>query len=168
MARCDNCKGLLLISRTSFAGGTFCGAGCVEKFKIALTERVVPAAALADEITKIHMAACPVCKGPGPLDVYEANKATGMLVAYQVKTLKRLSCAKCGRSLKLQAAAHCFFLGWWGLHAAVHTLVYLPKNLIGAVAAKPAPEPSQQLTRLVKIRLAEASAQALQAAASES
>ena len=155
MARCEQCNSLLLISRVKYADWTFCSDRCVTAMKVGLTQRFIPAADIAASLDQLFHGACGKCRGPGPVDIFTCNTVTGMLVAYQVKTISALTCARCARKAKLGAAGHCLLLGWWGVHSFIHNLIYLPKNILGAALVKAPTKPSKLMAESMLVRLAE-------------
>lgn len=150
MAVCAACNSRIFLGGTSWGSLTCCDDACVVKLKTELTRAMVPANELEQEVERVHGGACPECGGEGPNDVYTAKKVTGMLVAVQWAEDKHVCCCACGKKAKWKAALHCATLGWWSPKALLTNLVYLPWNIVGAIAfTKPALRPSKTLDGLV-------------------
>lgn len=132
MAKCTNCNSTILLGGKKLSKYTFCDDGCMAKFKIGLVDQYMSPVEVDKAVDEIYSGKCPSCRGDGPVDLYSSNKVTGMIVAYTAATETAVCCVSCGRKMKLKAALHCAFLGWWGVKAAIHNIIYLPKNLIGA------------------------------------
>jgi hypothetical protein len=144
---------------------TFCSEGCATKFKVALTNSMMPAEAVEQQISQVFESDCPLCKQPGTNDFYSSTTVTGMLLAHRIATSKHLCCSRCARKKRLIATLHCLTLGWWSPHAAIINIFVLPSNLIACLFTKKQTSPSPTLVTFVKVKLAETMAPQLQATA---
>jgi hypothetical protein len=162
--KCVACNSSIWLGGTSWAGMTCCNDTCVSNLKVALVDKLIPAADVERMISEVHDGACMVCKKPGPNDIYHARKVTGMLVAVQWTTERHICCAPCARNKKLLAFLHCATLGWWSPKAILINVFYLPYNLLGLAFTNPTPTPSRELVTTVKGILADRNAAVISAA----
>jgi zinc protease len=72
-------------------------------------------------------ASCRVC-GRAPAITISLRRVTGMLILYQIATLRRTLCRECGIALFRQFSATSMLVGWWGLIAYFANLVVLGLN----------------------------------------
>lgn len=90
----------------------------------------VPSDAVAVDV------ACPHC-GRNPIEsVARGYRVTGMLLAYQRKTLRVVGCQSCIRKKLLVAAVKNLLLGWWGVRAALTNLFAVPWNVARAFVSR--------------------------------
>jgi hypothetical protein len=104
---------------------------------------------------------CPVCGGPGPVDVFASYRVHSAVVVTTWKSLPRISCRGCATKSQLAGALYCFLLGWWGIPwGLVLTPIQIVRNLAGLTKDADRSRPSKLLEAVVRARLAsEASAQ---------
>jgi len=133
----------------------FCDNGCVEKFKIALTDKFVEPALIRQQVEEVFNGTCPLCQKPGPLDCYSATKITGMILMFTINSEQKICCAGCGRKLRLSAFVHCLFLGWWSVKALICNIFVLPTNLIALAFVRTPSQPSGALICAVKASMGE-------------
>jgi len=106
------------------------------------------AADLPDEVIgefakKLHASDCPVCGGPGPIDIHYAYRVMSLILITQFQTIPRISCQSCGTKAVLWNGLVTALVGWWGVpFGLIMTPIYLIRNLIALVAPPSPLEPS--------------------------
>jgi hypothetical protein len=121
-------------------------------------------------IQKVDREGCPLCKGPGPIDVHSSHTVWSLLVLTSWQSRSKVCCRKCGIKRQLGGAALSFFCGWWGFPwGLVVTPIQIGRNIHDMCA--PPRHPSGQLKRVIGLNMAQrmvAQHQAQQAAAKAS
>ncbi len=128
LEKCPACGGRILAGGSRFLKWTFCNDRCESRFKAALTDRLVPAEAVAQQIGEVFESDCPLCKRPGKNDLYSSTTVTGMLLVHRIESQSYICCARCARKKRLMATAHCLALGWWSPHSFFYNMFVLPSN----------------------------------------
>lgn len=105
-------------------------------------------------VTGIHQGNCPVCGGPGPVDIHTAYRAVSLIAVTFWKPVERLSCRRCGVKFLLYNLVVTFFFGWWGVPTGVAvTPIYLCCNVGNLLFPVSPHRPSAELTQHVKTEL---------------
>ncbi len=74
MAQCGICGDSILFGGKKLGGLRFCGEKCLQKGLLILAAREVPDEAVQRRIREVRSGQCPVCGGPGPVDVHTSYK----------------------------------------------------------------------------------------------
>ena len=151
MKRCDNCSERIVFGGISEGGGLYCKEEC---YDAALVER---GKRISDDLVFQQAHAqrdsdCPICKGPGPVDVHRAESLLCGFVIYQSKKERFLACKKCAVAKQRRYLITTALFGWWGFGILMAPIVIL-KNLEWMLAPAPA-LPSAELVELVRYNLA--------------
>jgi hypothetical protein len=160
MASCSFCGSTIVFGGKKDGALRFCNATCQEKGVLIRLAEQVPHEAVEEAVRATHSGSCPVCQGRGPVDVHTSHQVISFLVMTRWSSHPRLSCRSCGCKAKLGNALLSLLLGWWGFPwGLILTPVQVGRNLIGLAAGSQTDKPSEQLRRMIRIRLA---AEALQ------
>ena len=140
MAKCAYC-GKFLLFGTKVGELRFCGRECKEKGLLIPLAETSGARRRAEHAAATHQQNCPVCLGPGPVDIFTTHTAMSFLVLTQWKSKPQLSCALCGCAAIWKGIASTAVLGWWGFPFG---LIITPAQLFKwAKELSNSPDPSQ-------------------------
>ena len=155
MAKCAYCGSIIVLGGKREGDLRFCNEICQSKASIPTVLSQVPGEAVEKYIQEVHAGPCPVCGGPGPVDVYFSYRVWSALVITGREKTPRISCMSCGRKDKLSAALFSFFLGWWGFPWG---LIYTPASIywnLSRLSEFPDPsKPSLQLITMLNEKMA--------------
>ncbi len=127
----------------------------------------IPPELVQFEIERIHSGNCPVCKGPGPVDVYYSRWVRSFIVATQWGSSSALSCRPCRNKKWLQDTTTTVAMGWWGFPSGiVLTPIVLLRNGWEFYCGPKASRPSKRLHPVASARLGATVAAACQMAPS--
>jgi hypothetical protein len=154
MATCAACNLTILFGGYRTNGFRFCSKSCAKNSPWLARVRAVPQEWVATETDLVFRGGCPVCGGPGPVDVRPAYRVMSFVVITIRKNTAIIACAKCGRKEQLSGILHCFLLGWWGLPAGlIFTPIMIGANVV-AITKNKRTIPSKALNQQVRLRLA--------------
>ncbi len=154
MAKCSYCGTLILFGGKRAGALRFCSDPCYEN-------RIPPS--LADQISevtvfqqiiKVHSGNCPLCRGPGPVDVHVSHKVWSAILITSCSSEPQISCRACGMKSQLGNALFSALVGWWGFWGFVMTPIQVVRNFFGILRGPDSSDPSRRLETLVKINLA--------------
>jgi len=157
MATCDVCGTWILFGPTRVAGRTYCGQNCVQNDFWQVAVQLVTDDEAEKETRSVHQGNCPVCHGPGPVDVHSSHKVYSALAFTRWSSHAVISCRSCARKRQAKHAAFSTLLGWWGFpFGLLITPVQVVRNLNGILGITgPNPEtPSPDLARAVRMTVA--------------
>jgi len=134
------------------AGGKrYCNAECAARGMIDDVVQQVPVELVNDRVKHLHEGACPVCKGPGPVDVHVSWRVISFLVATRWSSRFVVGCRSCGNKQRLGDAIYCFVLGWWGVpYGLFSTPTNIVRNLWGMAHGPDPSQPSPLLRETVR------------------
>ncbi len=141
MGRCASCRKLIVLGGKKQGNLRFCSDDCHQQgFLIPLAQQGAPET-VAEQVQAVHQQACPMCGGPGPVDIYTSHSVVSILIVTSWKSTPQLSCVSCGTTAIWKGIAVSAFLGWWGFPFG---LIITPLQLLkGARALSNRPEPGQ-------------------------
>jgi hypothetical protein len=126
----------------------------------------LPDSVIAPRVWEIHAGRCPVCSGPGPVDVRYSYRVWSGLIVTNWYTRTHLCCRSCGNKARALDAAFTFFLGWWGFPwGLIMTPIYFGRNILAIVRQEESTAPSDDLARVVRYQVALAAKDAREPAA---
>ncbi len=162
MASCDACGSTIIFGGKQSGGYRFCNAKCEAKGGLVRVASQIPADQADAQARAIHAGNCPICRGPGPVDVHTAHQVWSALVVTSWKSSPNLCCKSCGRNKQLAAAGLSLVAGWWGFPwGLLMTPIQVGRNLAALAGPDPsAPSPKlQKIARLILAQQALAQAQ---------
>ena len=153
MPRCAACNTVILWGSVSDdRGRKFCNQTCLSNGMAARVQQELPAEIVEHELIKLHQGPCPICQGPGPVDVCRSHFAQSFLIVTRWGSKPIVSCRKCGRKAQLQSLLTTTVMGWWGFPwGLLVTPVQIARNIGGLTSGGPNPlKPSKELEHIVR------------------
>ena len=155
MARCDYCDSYILFGGKKKSGRTFCNDECLQEGRLMIAADRLPQHAVDDAIDKTHQGECPLCQGPGPIDVHTSHTVWSIIALTSWKSTPHVCCRSCGRQKQLTGFVTSGLFGWWGFPwGFIYTPIQLYRNLSGIIAGPDPEVPSEQLETLTRLELA--------------
>ena len=114
MAACSYCGTTILFGGKQVGSYRFCNQQCAAKGSWLKLADQFPPAVVEQQVWKLHQGSCPVCHGPGPVDVHTSYRVYSFLIMTSWQNRPRLSCRGCGVKAKLADTAVSAVAGWWG------------------------------------------------------
>lgn len=157
MSRCTHCGTTILFGGVSEDGQRFCNEKCHQAGGLVLQSQRLPPEMVAEAVAKVVEGNCPVCGGPGPVDVFTSYRVFSAVVVTSWRNTPRVSCRGCATKAQLLSTLYCFFLGWWGIPwGFVMTPIQIVRNLAGLSHGADPSRPSKLLESIVRTRLTSA------------
>ena len=154
MATCASCGKTIESGGIRLGDRSFCDGTCLDKAR--MLEGAPPTAGrgVANSARQIHSGPCPICRGPGPVDVHDAYWVWSALVLTRWGSRQQVSCRRCAVKAQVGGIARSAILGWWGFPwGFVLTPVQIGRNVI-AILNPPSPEePSDRLRAIARDHL---------------
>lgn len=155
MARCAYCGTPILFGGRAHEGALFCNAGCERRGALSWLASQIPLADVERYIVQVHRGRCPRCHGRGPVDVHTSHRAWSALFVTRTVNRPTLCCRRCGLRQRLADLAFTLAFGWWGLPwGPVAVLMQAGRTLSGLARPPDPARPSEDLERLLRLRLA--------------
>jgi hypothetical protein len=155
MPTCDYCGTTILFGGVKQGEWRFCNDKCRQRGILLDVGHRVPEEIVANHVQRLHNSNCPVCGGPGPIDVHTSHKVTSFIIMTWFGSHPRISCSGCGTRARLMGVAHSALLGWWGFpFGLLITPVQILRNLAGILASGNSGQPSDQLEKLARMQIA--------------
>jgi hypothetical protein len=115
----------------------------------------VPEELLEKYLKEIHEGSCPMCGGPGPVDVRLAHYVWSILVLTSDYCQQEVCCRGCGIRLTLTALLFSSLFGWWGFpYGFIMTPVQIVRNLWALITPPDASRPSDLLREFARMQVA--------------
>ena len=128
---CATCGTMILFGGERLNGRRYCNARCLEAGRVTQAAERVPEELVDDALSALHAGPCPVCDGPGPVDMYTAHLAWSAVVMTGWRSTPQVCCRACATRAKLKAIAFTGVFGWWGLPwGLIATPVQISRNLL--------------------------------------
>lgn len=148
---CANCGTIILFGGEKLNGRRYCNTTCLEAGRVRQAADRVPDTLATEAVEAIHAGPCPVCSGPGPVDVHVAHSAWSALVMTSWSSKPQVCCRRCGRAAKLKAIAFTGAFGWWGFPwGLIAAPVQIGRNVIGLLTGPDPSTPSAQLEEVAR------------------
>lgn len=155
MARCTNCDSLIIMGGTKVGSLTFCGAKCAALAPLYAGAEALGEVEVEREVQRLRQAPCPVCQGPGPVDIYTSYRVYSVLVMTSWRNLPRVSCRGCARKAQAMDAGISLVAGWWGIPwGFIMTPIQLGRNVVGMVGNPAEDAPTAAFKRRVRLLMA--------------
>jgi hypothetical protein len=155
LARCAKCNTLILFGGVKDAGRRYCSVACHNADALARASQLLPDEAIDGHLLDFHEGPCPMCKGPGPVDVYTSHFVWSAIVFTRHGSQKQVSCRGCARRRQLRDTLTSALGGWWGFPwGLLMTPVQLVRNIM-EMNGGPSPDlPSKELEQYVRLSIA--------------
>lgn len=159
MGRCANCRAFILGGRKQ-GDLRYCNDACLQQgFLAPLADRVAPEI-VARNLQATHQQPCPICHGPGPVDLYTSHTAWSIFILTSWCSQPQLSCESCGSAAIRKGMVITALCGWWGIPFGLVVTPWQLLNGARSLANRPLPShPSEALQHLVKLNVGAAIAQ---------
>jgi hypothetical protein len=154
MKTCNACALTILFGGVRAEGFRFCSKKCAATSPWLSAIRAVPQDQVDAQATAIFKGACPICGGPGPVDVRPAYRIYSVVVITITNHTTAICCAKCGRKEQLSALGLSAAFGWWGIPAGVVGTPYLIGANLLAMSRNKRTTPSKELKQHVRQAIA--------------
>jgi hypothetical protein len=154
MATCASCGKAIESGGIRLGDRMFCDGTCLDQAR--KLDGTAPALGrgAAGLARQIHSGPCPICQGPGPVDVHDHYWVWSALVLTRWGTRQQVSCRRCAVKSQLGGIAQSAVLGWWGFPwGFIFTPLQIVRNAI-AIFTPPSPEePSDRLRAFAREHL---------------
>jgi hypothetical protein len=149
MKKCDYCGTRILFGEVRDGRGCFCDGQCRQNGALLRIAQMAPEV-VEREAEDIFRSQCPICNGPGPVDIHRVYYVYSVLVMTRWSTSLQVSCHACATKRQLGATALCTLLGWWGFPWGLFvTPVQICRNIRGIWHDSKAP--STELRHFVQL-----------------
>jgi len=156
MAKCYSCGSTIIMGGVRDGEFRFCNDKCHYNGYLQSIADQIPENVLEQEVLRVHAGQCPVCQGPGPVEVHTAHKVYSVILMTSWESQPFVCCKSCGVKKQGLGAAFSFFAGWWGLPwGLVMTPVQVVRNIVGMLKSGESATPSEDLRRVITAGLAE-------------
>lgn len=151
MATCASCGTTVLFGGTRVGRSTFCNAKCAAKAPLLAVAESLPAGEVQREMQGVRNAPCPVCRGPGPVDLHSSHQVYSLILVTRWKSQSRISCRHCGRKAQAQDLAISLLAGWWGFPwGLLWTPIQVGRNIAAMIGDRGEDAPSPELERIIR------------------
>lgn len=155
MATCAVCGKTILFGGVQEGEFRFCNQSCSQRGAVLHVAAGLPVDLVHETIQKVHRGNCPLCQGPGPVDIHTSHQVWSILVLTSWKTNRQFSCRPCGVKSQLRGLAVSALLGWWGFpFGLIMTPIQIARNLAGLFHGPDHSAPSPDLEKMVRLELA--------------
>jgi hypothetical protein len=145
LGTCQTCGATILFGGVTRDGMKFCKEACAASSVVLNSTKNFTGKMITDRARAIFESECPVCRRPGPLEIYRSHRVISLLVVSFWQTTPRLSCRSCGKNAQLIDLTITSLFGWWGIpHGIIMTPIQIVRNVGGLCAAAPT-APSKEL-----------------------
>ena len=155
MARCRNCKGIVLFGGESDGEHRYCSKKCLDQDVLRETSDLIPQDLLDERVHAVHQGRCPKCKNDGPVDVHQSYTLWTILYVTHTTTHQHLCCRGCARGTQFWAIIRSMLFGIWGPFGILLTPIQIVRNMAGIIGGPPAYAPSGPLFQLIRRATAE-------------
>jgi hypothetical protein len=156
MASCDSCGTTILFGGKTLGSYRFCSDRCASRAALLNRAAQIPAELVRERASAIRAGTCPVCEGPGPVDVHTSHQVYSVLIVTSWRSDPRLSCRSCGVKAQAQGALLSLVAGWWGFPwGIIMTPVQIARNLAGMASSSEGLAPSPELEKITRTLLAQ-------------
>lgn len=155
MKKCESCGATIAFGGKKEGRFHFCNDRCFNKGGGYTVYDDVPEDEVDDLMLKVHQGACPLCQGPGPVDIHMSYEIWAILFWTSVKSIPRICCQPCGQKKRMVALLGSMFLGWWSIPTGIiMTPIQIARNIAGLVDLPDDSMPSIELENDVRMELA--------------
>ncbi|MEW4566938.1 hypothetical protein AB1L88_03635 [Tautonia sp. JC769] len=155
MPRCDLCNTIILFGAIEEDGLTFCNDKCREDAVLYRMAGLFPEEEVRKHVEQAHRSDCPVCGGPGPVDVHVTHHIWSLVFISSCQNRIHICCRSCGMKARVRAVFGSGLLGWWGVPwGMLGTPVQMLRNVIGMMMLPDPDIPSARFERWARLDLA--------------
>jgi len=155
MAACGACNTTILFGGVRDGDLRFCNNDCHQKGYLLSIASKIPRDSVHEQVRSVFHGACPKCQGPGPVDVHTSYRVWSALLMTSWVNRPQISCRSCGTKAQIGDAIFSLVLGWWGFPwGLIMTPVQITRNVVAMFSRRQADAHSEELERMVSIRMA--------------
>ncbi len=155
MASCDYCNTTILFGGVRDGELRFCNETCHQNACVVSVAGALPEADLSLLVEQVHSGPCPICEGPGPVDIHRVHKVWSLLLMCSCRSDPCLCCRACGARRQTAAILYSLALGWWSLPwGLIMTPIQIGRNLLGIVQGPNPLQPSDALDEAIRLDIA--------------
>lgn len=155
MAKCANCKRIVLFGGETDGEQRYCNKKCLDQDVLRETSELIPQDLLDQRVQAVHRGSCPKCKNDGPVDVHQSYSLWTILYVTHLNTQQHLCCRSCARKSQSWATLRSVLFGIWGPFGILLTPVQILRNVAGMMGGPPPYAPSAPLFQLIRRATAE-------------
>lgn len=160
MEKCSYCGSTIFMGGVRSGIHRYCNNKCAGNAYVLQVSKAIPPEVVERQMEEVFRGNCPKCGGLGPIDVHKIHEVWSAVVLTRWTTRSQLSCRSCGTKSQIGAALLSSVLGWWGFPwGLILTPIQVTRNIIGMCSERDSSKPSENLRRLVVVKLG---AQAMQ------
>lgn len=100
MATCDYCSTTIIFGGKKEGDLLFCNDKCLEKGFVLVVANEIPADMLDEAVAEVHQGLCPICGGPGPIDVQTSYTIWSAIFLSSWKSNPDICYRSCGTKKK--------------------------------------------------------------------
>ncbi len=153
MQRCPMCNSVILFRGFWKHDIRFCSSQCYESRFLSSIVREHQSL-IEVLVANMHESACPMCNGPGPIDVRLSYWVWTFIFYAEWSTRSHVSCLRCGNSTKWLAIVYSLVLGGWSPIGIFFVPLQVGKNLVSLCNSQKNESPSKQLTQRIELAVA--------------
>jgi hypothetical protein len=113
----------------------------------------LPEDMIENEVARIHAGPCPLCRGPGPVDIFKSHWVRSFVVVTQWGSHVSISCRPCRNKQWLADTATTVGIGWLGMFGMIVMPIQLVRNAWEFYGGPRPQAPSKRLHALVRNQL---------------
>ena len=111
--------------------------------------------AIQEHVALVHQGDCPLCHGPGPVDVHVSHRVWSGPKVIRLSDRRLVCCRSCAVKARLRDTAFSLWRGWRGIPRVPWLPLLQALRNLGGLLSLPHPAyPSDALVRLVRTNLA--------------
>ena len=114
MAACAACNTTILFGGVREGNDRYCNADCHSRGYLLTIARQIPQDVIREHTNAVYRGMCPVCHGPGPVEVHRSYRIWSALILTSWRTVPRISCRRCALKAQAGGATLSLLFGWWG------------------------------------------------------
>lgn len=155
MKKCESCGARIVFGGKRKGQFRFCNSHCYNKGGGYLLFDSVSEDDVDEVMLAVHQGDCPVCEGPGPVDVHLTYDIWAILFWTSLSTTPNICCQMCGQKKRFVAILGAFFLGWWSFPTGIiMTPIQIARNIAGMVSLPDTSLPSIEMEHLIRMDIA--------------
>lgn len=155
MASCTACGTTIIFGGTRVGDARYCSDTCAANGPLLARARQISDADAIVYASRIHGGKCPLCSGPGPVDVRTSHQVWSAILMTRWKSTPQISCRKCGVNAQVSDLAISTLAGWWGFPwGLLVTPVQIGRNIVDMSFAPNPARPSVKLVQQARLMLA--------------
>jgi hypothetical protein len=151
MATCASCGKTIESGGIRLGDQMFCGGTCLDQARTLEGPAPTPVGGAGGVARQIHAGPCPMCQGPGPVDVHDTYWVWSAVLLTRWGSRSQVSCRRCGLKSQLSGLLQSVALGWWGFPwGLIITPLQIVRNAMAMFTPSSPEEPSERLRAIAR------------------